>query len=120
MRWLSHLTGLTLGIAAGTWFGGWWAVAVGGAAYGAWAVSQRGAVLTAALAGACGWGALLLYSASIGPVGRLTALFGAVFRMSGATLVVLTLAYAAFLAATAAACARGLRRLVTPAAPTGV
>ncbi|MBM3907764.1 MAG: hypothetical protein FJ363_06785 [Gemmatimonadetes bacterium] len=120
MRWLSHLLGLILVIAIGTWAAGWWAVAVVGAAYGAWAVAERGLVLTTALAGAGAWGALLLYSASLGPVGRLSVLFGTVFRMSGVSLIVLTLAYAAFLAATSAACARGLRRLVTPTPPAGV
>jgi hypothetical protein len=120
MKWLSHVLGLALAIAVGTWLLAWWWVPVAGALYGVAAARRRGAVLAAALAGAGGWGVLLAYAAATGPVGSLTELFGAVFRMSGVTLVVLTIAYAAFLAATAAACARGLRRLLTPAAPAGV
>jgi hypothetical protein len=72
-------------------------------------------VLTAMLAGAGAWGLLLAYDASVGPVLRLTQLFGTMFRMSGITLVVLTVAYAALLAVSAAAFARGLRRLAAPA-----
>lgn len=115
MRWLVQLVGLTLVIAAGTWVGGWWTVPVIAAAYGVWGARQRAAVLTAMLAGAGGWGVLLAYDASVGPVLRLTQLFGTMFRMSGTTLVILTVAYAALLALSAAAFARGLRRLMAPA-----
>ncbi len=116
MRWLMQLLGLTLVIAAGTWIGGWWTVPVVAGAYGAWAARQHGAVLTAMLAGAGAWGLLLAYDASVGPVGRLTQLFGTMFRMSGMTLVVLTVAYAALLAVSAAAFARGVRRLMMASA----
>jgi hypothetical protein len=115
MKWLLYLAGLTLVMAAGTWWGGWWMVPVAAALFGAWRAHARDATLTAMLAAACAWSALLLFDASRGPVGRLTHLFGAIFHMSDATLLILTVAYAALLAATAAACARGIRRLVTPA-----
>lgn len=115
MRWILHLIGLMLAIAAGTWFGGWWMVAIVAAAYGAWHARHPGAVLTAMLAGAGAWGVLLAYDASVGPVLRLTQLFGTMFRMSGITLVILTVAYAALLAVSAAAFARGVRRLMAPA-----
>lgn len=115
MRWLMQLIGLTLVIAAGTWVGGWWTVPVVAGAYGAWGVRQQAAVLTAMLAGAGGWMLLLAYDASVGPVVRLAQLFGTMFRMSGITMVILTVAYAALLAVSAAAFARGLRRLMAPA-----
>ena len=115
MKWLMQLIGLTLVIAAGTWFGGWWTVPVVAGAYGAWAARQHAAVLTAMLAGAGAWSLLLAYNAYVGPVVRLTQLFGTMFRMSGITLVILTVAYAALLAVSAAAFARGLRRLMAPA-----
>lgn len=115
MQWFMHLIGLTLAIAAGTWIGGWWMVPVIAGAYGAWGAHRASAVLTAMLAGAGAWGLLLACNASVGPVFRLTQLFGTMFRMSGITLVVLTVAYAALLAVSAAAFARGLRRLATPA-----
>lgn len=114
MRWLMQLIGLTLLIAAGTWWAGWWMVPVVAAAYGVWGARQHSVVLTAMLAGAGAWSVLLLYDASVGPVGRLTQLFGTMFRMSGITLVILTVAYAALLAVSAAAFARGVRRLMAP------
>lgn len=115
MKWLMQLVGLTLLIAAGTWIGGWWTVPVLAGAYGAWGARQHASVLTAMLAGAGAWGLLLAYDAYVGPVVRLTQLFGTMFRMSGMTLAILTVAYAALLAVSAAAFARGLRRLATPA-----
>ncbi|MBA4070690.1 MAG: hypothetical protein C0497_02490 [Gemmatimonas sp.] len=115
MKWLMHLAGLTLVIAAGTWIGGWWMVPVVAGAYGAWGTRQPAAVLTAMLAGGGAWGLLLAYDASVGPVLRLTQLFGTMFRMSGMTLVILTVAYAALLAVSAAAFVRGIRRLMAPA-----
>lgn len=115
MRWSMHLVGLTLAIAAGTCIGGWWMVPVVAGAYGAWGARRPAAVLTAMLAGGGAWGLLLAYDASVGPVVRLTQLFGTMFRMSGMTLVILTVAYAALLAVSAAAFARGVRRLMAPA-----
>lgn len=115
MKWLMQLVGLTLVIAAGTWIGGWWTVPVIAGVYGAWGARQPAAVLTALLAGAGAWSLLLAFNASVGPVGRLTQLFGTMFRMSGMTLVILTVAYAALLAVSAAAFARGVRRLLAPA-----
>lgn len=115
MRWIMHLVGLTLAIAAGTWIGGWWMVPVIAGAYGAWGTRQASAVLTAMLAGGGAWGLLLAYDASVGPVLRLTQLFGTMLQMSGMALVILTMAYAALLAVSAAAFARGLRRLTVPA-----
>ena len=115
MRWITHVVGLTLAIAAGTWIGGWWMVPVIAGAYGAWGARHASSALTAMLAGGGAWGLLLAYDASVGPVLRLTHLFGTMFRMSGMTLVILTVAYAALLAVSAAAFARGLRRLATPA-----
>jgi hypothetical protein len=114
MKWIMHLAGLTLVMAAGTWMAGWWMVPVVAGAYGAWGARRHAAALTAMLAGAAAWSLLLVYDASVGPVGRLTHLFGTMFRMSGTTLVILTVAYAALLGVSAAAFARSLRRLMEP------
>src|SRR3989304_57170 len=114
MKWLKQLVALTVLIAAGTWWAGWGVGPVVPAARGAWGARQHAAVLTAMLAGAGAWSALLLYDASVGPLGRLTQLFGTMFRMSGITLVVLTVGHAARLAVSAAAFARGVRRLLAP------
>ena len=115
MKWLAQFIALTTLIAGGTWWLGWWMAPVAAAVYGAWGARQRSAALTAMLAAAAAWGALLVYDASVGPVMRLSALFGTVFHLSPGTLLVVTLAYAGLLAATAAVCARGIRRLMTPA-----
>ena len=117
MKWLTQLVIVSVLFAAGTWFAGWWMVPVLGAAYGVWAAHQRLTLITAALSGAFAWGALLAYDASAGPMGRLLQVIGALFRVPGAALVVLTLAYAALLAVSAAALARGMRRLMGISAP---
>ncbi len=113
MKWLMQLLVLSLLFAAGTWLAGWWMIPVLGAAYGAWAANQRLALITATLAATLAWGVLLAYNAAAGPMGRLLEVLGALFRVPGAALVVLTLAYAALLAVSSAALARGLRRLAT-------
>lgn len=114
MKWLGQLVALSLLLAAGTWFAGWWMVPIVSAVYGAWEARARLVVITATLAGAGGWGALLAYDAAAGPVGRLMDVSRALFHLPGSALVVLTLAYAALLGGSAAATARGVRRLVAP------
>jgi hypothetical protein len=114
MKWLRQLIVVSVLFATLTWFVGWWMVPVIGAAYGAWAFDRRLTLVTATLAAVIGWGALLVYDASAGPVGRLLQVLGALFRVPGAALVVLTLAYAGLLAVSAAALTRGLRRLASP------
>ena len=118
MKWLTQLVIVSVLFAAGTWFAGGWMVPVLGAAYGVWAAHQRLTLITAALSGAFAWGALLAYDASAGPMGRLLQVIGALFRVPGAALVVLTLAYAALLAVSAAALTRGVRRLAWISAST--
>lgn len=115
MKWLAQLVGLTVVLIAGTWFAGWWFVPVAAGAWGAWAAGQRTAVLTAMLAGALAWGGLLAYDASAGPMDRLLQIFHPLLRMRGGTVIVLTIAYAALLSASAAGLTRGIRRLLTPA-----
>lgn len=114
MKWLMQLIVLSLLMAGGTWFAGWWMIPVLGAAYGAWAARQRLTLITAALSAVLAWGALLAFDASAGPMGRLLQVTGALFRVPGATLVVLTLSYAGLLAVSAAALTRGVRRMVRP------
>lgn len=114
MKWLMQLVIVSVLFATLTWFAGWWTVPLIGAAYGAWAFNRRLALVTSMLAAVIGWGALLVYDAAAGPVGRLLQVLSALFRVPGAALVVLTLAFAALLAVSAAALARGLRRLASP------
>lgn len=112
MKWLMQLLVLSLLLAGGTWFAGWWMVPALGAVYGVWAANQRLTLVTATLAAAFAWGALLAFDASAGPMGRLLQVTGALFRVPGGALVVLTLAYAGLLAVSAAALTRGVRRLL--------
>jgi len=114
MKWLIQLIVVSVLMAMLTWFAGWWMVPVIGAAYGAWAARARLTLVTATLSAVLGWGALLAYDASAGPLGRLLQVLGTLFRLPGVALVVLTLAYAGLLAVSAAALARSLRRLVSP------
>lgn len=114
MKWLRELIVVSVLMATLTWIAGWWMVPVIGAAYGAWAAHRQLTLVTATLAAVLGWSALLVYDASAGPVGQLLHVLGALFRVPGAALVMLALAYAALLAASAAALARGLRRLASP------
>ena len=113
MKWLMQLFILSVVFAAGTWFGGWWLVPVIGGLFGAWAASQRLVLITATLAGAMSWGALLAYDASAGPLGQLLHLFGAILHVPGSALVVLAIAFASLLAVSAAAFTRGVRLLAT-------
>jgi hypothetical protein len=117
MKWILQLVVLALAFALGTWFVAWWMVPLIGAAYGAWGVRQRVTLITALFAGMAAWGALLGLAAMSGPMGRLLDVLGGVFRLPGGALVMLTLAYGGLLAVSAAAVARGIRRMVTPATP---
>ena len=97
------------GMAAGTWFGGWWAVPVIGAALGVMRRRDPAAALLAGLAAVVAWGALLaaVTSQALGPV---LPTVGPVLRLDPTRLVVVTLAFAAVLAMSAA----GLARAIVP------
>jgi hypothetical protein len=55
-----------------------------------------------ALAGACGWGALLVFEAAAGEAVRLADAAGAVLGVPGVAFMLLTIAFAAFVAGGAA------------------
>jgi hypothetical protein len=96
------------GMAAGTWFGGWWAVPLVGAALGVVRRRDPAVALLAGLAAVVAWGALLaaVTDRAIGPV---LPTVGPVLRLDPARLVAVTLGFAAILAMSAA----GLARAVT-------
>jgi len=114
MRWTMEFVVLTLAMTAAAWFTGWWSLPVLAAGYGVWAASHKTVVLTAAIAGAASWGALLAYTASQGPAARLSDVFSVTFHLPHGALAILTLAFPALLGAAAAAFARGVRRLASP------
>lgn len=109
MRWILQLALLTVLVVAGTWIGGWWMVPAVGALYGFVVMQDRAASLTAALAGAIGWGAILAFDSSRGPVVHLAQVVGGMIHMAGPWLLVLAITYATVLCASAAAFARSLR-----------
>ncbi|MBK6422462.1 MAG: hypothetical protein IPI38_17715 [Gemmatimonadetes bacterium] len=88
--------------AAGTWFGGWWALPIIGGVYG-W---RGGRPLLAGLGAALAWGALFLMLPAA-PVGRLLTRLGALAHLPGPALIALTLLFAGLLGWSAA-------RLVAP------
>lgn len=92
-------------MAAGTWYGGWWAVPLVGAALGAVRRHDPAAALLAGLAAAVAWGALLaaVTAQAVGPV---LPTVGPVLRLDPARVVTLTLGFAAILAMSAAGLAR--------------
>jgi hypothetical protein len=113
-NWAFRFLMLTVFIITGTWLFGWWVVPILTSAYGARLPRARGTVLTATCAAILGWGALLAYDAASGSLGRLLAVISGMIRLPGAALVLLTLAYAGLLAASAASAARHARLLISP------
>lgn len=102
--WLLALAGMI----AGTWFVAWWMVPVVAAA---WALADRGDAavpLKAALAGLMAWGLLLLAQLPGGGVERLADALGQAIGVGAMPLVVLTLAFPALLAGSAAAIVRAV------------
>src|SRR5690606_6628045 len=75
---------------------GWWAVPIVTAVW-TLALPQRGGVLTATLAGATAWGAILLFAARTGRIDEVASVLGGIFGTSGAAVVALTLCYGALL-----------------------
>jgi hypothetical protein len=101
---------LVLAMGLGTWAFGWLAVPVCAAA---WAWIRRGDVavpLLAALSGVLSWaGLLLVVGLSGGGIGRVADVVGAAMQVGPVALVVLTLAFPALLAGSAAGVVRVVR-----------
>ncbi len=117
MRRGAWFVGLVAAIATCTWMVAWWMVPVVGAIWG-WVRREDAATpLLAGLAGALGWAVLLLISASGAPEGSVMTSVGRAMQVGSGALVVLTLAFAALLAAGAAGVVRAVRP--APHAPPG-
>ena len=91
--------------ALGTWTIGWWAVPLVAGAAGAFGQRPSLAAAGAALA----WAALLGLDAASGRLAVLAALLGGLFPLPGPALVLVTLAFAALAAWSAATLARAAR-----------
>lgn len=101
---------LTLGVALATYAFGWLAVVV---LSGAWAYIRKddpAMPLMAGGAGVLGWALLLLWGSFSGPIGVVAETVGAAMQVGGGSLLVLTLAFPALLAAATAGVVRGVLR----------
>ena len=112
-RSLSFLM-LALAFALTTIVAGWWGVLALGVVWGLVARANSHPGWVAAAAAGSAWLALLLWTATQGPVGLLAARVGGVMGISGWGLIGLTVLYPAMLAGSVAATvSRVLRRSVS-------
>jgi hypothetical protein len=111
IRQLGIVLLLAVAMAVGTWWLGWWAVPVIGAAWGVARYGQHSA-WTAAVAAALAWVLLLGLLALRGPVGDLARIVGGALTLPGWVLVLATVVFPAALAGTAARLSRVLLALV--------
>lgn len=100
--------GAALGMALGTWFLGWWAVAAVGMIAGATTHRQPWGALQVSLAGGLAWGALLLMAALSGPVAPIAGRLGRLFGIPAVGPLLLTVAFGMLLAGFSAALARSI------------
>ena len=103
---------VSVAMAALTWLLGWWGVLLAAAIVGFVFRDQGGGGWRVALAAALAWAALLVGDALAGPLGVVSATLGGVLRVPGVVLVLLTLAFPALLAWSAATVVAESRRLV--------
>jgi hypothetical protein len=108
VTWTIRLLLLAGAFAAATAAVGWWGVAVVAASWGVIARARRASALESGLAALVAWGALLAIGAARGPIGSLAALIGSDLRIRPVSVYVVTLAFPALLALTAALVARSL------------
>lgn len=94
-----------------TWLIGWWAVPVVAAFVGGVLYLREGIAWRMALAAAIAWALLLIVNAASGRLGVAAATLGGVLRVPGVVLVLITLAFPALLAWSAATVAIAVRRL---------
>lgn len=105
--------GVTAAMATLTWTVGWWMVPVVAAI---WAFVRRGDAAVPLLAGFAAmfaWGVLLWVSSRGAPAGSVMQSVGAAMQVGPGPLVVLTLAFPALLASSAAALVRAITRPAT-------
>lgn len=103
---------VAVAIAALTWVIGWLGVLLAALIVGFVFHREGGGGWRIALAAALAWGALLVVDVASGPFGALSAMLGGVLRLPGAVLVLLTLAFPAALAWSAATVVAEVRRML--------
>ncbi|HKS06696.1 MAG TPA: hypothetical protein VJR92_10320 [Gemmatimonadaceae bacterium] len=108
MRAVANLIAFTLTLIITTVFVGWWTVPVVAFVW-TLATPRRAAVIYAAFAGAMAWGALLSWMSRTAPIGAVDSLMAQIMDVPQRSIVMLTLAYAALLAGSAALVAQSIR-----------
>lgn len=107
-RQFGEFAAVTLLMAAGTWYIGWWTVPLVAAAWGSARAGERWLPLLSATAGMLSWLLLLFLPSSPGAVGRLAEVAGQAMGVGAGPLLVLTLVFPALLAVSAASLARAV------------
>jgi hypothetical protein len=118
MRGLAWLI-LTVSVAVGTMFVGWWSVPLLAAAWGTLSERIARAMIEAAVAGLVAWSILLAVTALEGPVWYLAGNLGGVFQLPGPVILLLTVLFPALLAGAAAGLFAALRAIVRRRAGDG-
>ena len=108
MTWAIRLILLAGAFIAATLAFGWWGVVLAAASWGVLARARRASALESGLAAIVAWGVLLLGDAVRGPVGALATIIGGALQIRPVSVYVVTLAFPALLALTAAVVARSL------------
>lgn len=104
--------GLAAAMAALTWLLGWWGIPLAAAVAGYLHSRQGGGGWRVALAAAVAWGALLLADVASGRFGTVARTLAGVLTLPAPALVLLTLAFPALVAWSAATLVAGVRQLV--------
>jgi hypothetical protein len=103
MRFTLRVVLLALSFGIGTWILGWWAIPLFSLVAAILARGVRYQALASAVAAVAAWGALLVWNAIRGDVLSFAPVAGATMGVSGVLLILMTLAFAAALAWSAAA-----------------
>lgn len=94
-----------------TWLAGWWAVPLVAAFAGSVLHAREGVAWRMALAAALAWAVLLIVDATTGRLSVAATTLGGMLRVPGVVLMLITLAFPALLAWSAATVAIAVRRL---------
>jgi hypothetical protein len=103
VRFTLRVALLALSFGIGTWILGWWAIPLFSLIAASFGRGVRLQALASATAAAAAWGALLVWNAIRGDVWSFASIAGGTMGVSGVLLVLMTLAFPAALAWSAAA-----------------
>ena len=107
-RLVLRLVLLAAAFAAGTMVAGWWALTLLGAVWGVLNRGRRWVGVQTAVSAALAWGALLIWTSTVGPFALLVQKISGVMGLSAPLLYAMTLGFAALVAGAAAGFAASL------------